>query len=70
MRITNIYVEMRATRSANFQSSSTSVGLGADLAEGDDADHCVRELRGHVKKLLTAKVEAVTGTGNNVADAQ
>ena len=65
MKINRIYVEMRFTRSANYQSSSTSIGLGADLAEGDEADDCVRELRGHVKKLLTAKVEAATGTGRD-----
>lgn len=65
MKINKVYVEMRATRSANYQSSSTSIGLGADLAEADDADDCVRELRGHIGKLLSAKGNAAAGTGSD-----
>jgi hypothetical protein len=64
VKINKVYVEMRLTRSANYQSTSTSIGLGADLAGGDDADRCVQELQAHVKKLLTAKVEAAAGTGS------
>jgi len=57
MKVKEIYVEMGATRSANFQSNQKRVGLRADLADGDDAEECVRELHQGIKKMLLPSFE-------------
>jgi hypothetical protein len=52
MKIKSVYVEMNKKISAQFQSFGNSVGLSADLEEGDDADAVVRELQRNAMGLL------------------
>lgn len=52
MRITSVSVELNKKISAKYQSFGNSVGLSADIGEGDDADAVVRELQGKAMGLL------------------
>ena len=63
MKVKEIYVEMGATRSVNYQSNQKRVGLRADLADGDDAEECVRMLQRGIKRMLLPSFEQ-GGDGN------
>ena len=57
MKVKEIYVEMGATRSVNFQSDHRRIGLRADLADGDNAEECVKMLKRGVQKMLLPSFE-------------
>ena len=56
MKVKEIYVEMAATRSINYQSDQKRVGLRADLADGEDAEECVKLLQRGIQKMCAAQL--------------
>jgi hypothetical protein len=52
MKIRSVYVEVNKKLSKQFQSFGNSVGLSADLEEGDAADAVIRDLQGKAMGLL------------------
>jgi len=57
MKVKEMYVEMAATRSVNYQSDQRRVGLRADLADGDDAEECVKVLQRGIQNMLLPSFE-------------
>jgi hypothetical protein len=55
MKIKTIAIELNRKRTMNYQSIGNSVGLTADLEDGDDPRKAVRELQRQALNLLLFK---------------
>ena len=55
MKIKTIAIELNRKRTVNYQSIGNSVGLTADLEEGDDTHKATRELQRQALNLLLFK---------------
>jgi hypothetical protein len=52
MKISSVSVVLSKKRTVNYQSTGNSIGLTADLDDGEDAHAAVRQLQREAAKLL------------------